>query len=61
MVALAQMVSTVILVSVLVATLSQLAKQVCITHDIKSHGNPQFMSTQEYHFLTIAKGVILIC
>ena len=41
--AIAHMMSTVILVSVLVATLAQLAKQVCITHDIKSHGSPQFI------------------
>ena len=45
MVALAQMVSTVILVSVLVATLAQHVRQVCIIHDVKKHDNPQFMST----------------
>ena len=35
MVALAQMVSTVVLVSVLVATLAQLVRQVCIIPELK--------------------------
>ena len=64
MVALAQMVSSVILASVLVATLAQHVRQVCIIHDVEKSKamkiNPA-CPVQGSHVLTKTTRVILIC